>query len=59
MHAVGLNFKDVLNVLLSDRAAYVGYDTPPLPGSDFAGVVIRVDTESQFVVGEKVYGLSI
>ena len=34
VHAVGLNFKDVLNVLVPNDAAYVGFDTPPLPGFD-------------------------
>ena len=30
VHAASLNFKDVLNVILPDEAAYVGRDTPPL-----------------------------
>ena len=64
VHAVSLNFKDVLNVLVPDESAYVGYETPPLPGGDFAGVVTAIPTESSpdeacpFSVGDKVYGLS-
>ena len=65
VHAVGLNFKDVLNVILPDEAAYEGFDVPPLPGADFAGVVTaipssKIDTETTcgFSVGDKVYGLS-
>ena len=38
-NAVSLDFKDVLNVLVPDKSAYVGYETCPLPGGDFAGVV--------------------
>ena len=37
--AVGLNFKDLLNVLLPDEAAYVGRSVP-LPGADFSGRVM-------------------
>ena len=61
VHAVGLNFKDVLNVLVPNDAAYLGFDTPPLPGSDFAGIVTRIpetSTGSPFAIGDKVYGLS-
>ena len=42
--AVGLNFKDLLNVLLPDEAAYVGRPVP-LPGADFSGRVM-VSTDS-------------
>ena len=35
VHAVSLNFKDVLNVILPEDAAYFGHGTPPLPGSEF------------------------
>eukprot|EP00957_Ditylum_brightwellii_P002409 184757-Ditylum_brightwellii.AAC.1 len=40
--AVGLNFKDVLNVLVPDEAGYSGVNGVPLPGSDFSGVVTKV-----------------
>ena len=46
VRAVGLNFKDVLNVLVPDEAAYVGYEVPPLPGSDFSGVVTKVSVHN-------------
>ena len=67
VHAVSLNFKDVLNVLIPDESAYVGYETPPLPGGDFAGVVTAIpraaspdaDQACPFSVGDKVYGLSV
>ena len=42
VHAVGLNFKDVLNVLIPNEAEYAGFDTLPLPGSDFAGIVTAI-----------------
>ena len=59
VHAVALNFKDVINVLVPEDAAYVGFDTPPLPGSDFAGVVTRIpEIEPFHSVGDKVYGMS-
>ena len=61
MHAVGLNFKDVLNVLVPVDAAYLGFDDPPLPGSDFAGVVTRLaatNNDHSFAIGDKVYGLA-
>ena len=61
MHAVGLNFKDVLNVLVPVDAAYLGFDTPPLPGSDFAGMVTRLpatNNNHSFAIGGKVYGLA-
>lgn len=64
VHAVCLNFKDVLDVLLPDEAAYVGHDTPPLPGADFAGEIMSIPSSSSdrpcpFSVGDKVYGLSL
>ncbi|KAL9188495.1 LOW QUALITY PROTEIN: hypothetical protein ACHAXT_006873 [Thalassiosira profunda] len=59
VHAVSINFKDVLNVLVPNEAAYVGFDTPPLPGSDFAGIVTRVPNtaDTPVKVGDRVYGL--
>ena len=39
VHALSLNFKDVLNVILPDKAAYA---ERALPGSDFSGVVTAV-----------------
>ena len=60
VHSVGLNFKDVLNVLVPDESAYIGFDSPPLPGSDFAGTVMATpssSTDPSFVVGDRVYGL--
>ena len=62
VRTVGLNFKDVLNVLVPNEAAYLGFDTPPLPGSDFAGVVTRIpatNTKPPFSVGDKVYGIGL
>ena len=64
IHAVSLNFKDVLNFLLPAKDAYVGHDAPPLPGVDFSGVMMAIpidanpDEACAFSVGEKVYGLS-
>ena len=65
--AVGLNFKDLLNVLMPDEAAYVGGKVP-LPWADFAGVVTAVPGregigDSRFanddlVVGDRVFGMS-
>jgi len=57
VRAVGLNFKDVLNVLMPDEAAYVG--ETPLPGTDFAGVVtaLPADHSGDLVVGDAVYGM--
>ena len=59
----GLNFKDVVNVLLPDKIAYVRYDTPTLPVSGFAGMVMAIlsdaipDGACAFSVGNKIYGL--
>ncbi|KAH0479591.1 MAG: uncharacterized protein KVP18_001513 [Porospora cf. gigantea A] len=50
--AVGLNFRDVLNVL----GLYPGQPGPP--GADFAGVVTRTGEAAGVEVGEKVYGLA-
>ena len=64
IHAVSLNFKDVLNFLLLAKDAYVGHDAPPLPGVDFSGVMMAIpidanpDEACAFSVGDKVYGLS-
>ena len=61
VHAVGLNFKDVLNVLVPVDAAYLGFDVPPLPGSDFAGTVTGLaatNNNHSFAIGDKVYGLA-
>ena len=49
VHAVGLNFRDVLNVL----GMYPGDPGPP--GGDFAGVVVEGDA---FPVGTSVFGLA-
>jgi polyketide synthase 12 len=56
---VGLNFKDLLNVIVPDEAAYVGRETPPLPGADFAGVVTAVSAGSpgRLRVGDRVFGM--
>ena len=53
VHAVSLNFKDVLNVLLPDESAYVGYETPPLPGGDFAGVVTAIPSATSNTMQER------
>jgi myxalamid-type polyketide synthase MxaB len=64
--AVGLNFKDVLNVLMPDEAAYTG--EVPLPGADFAGIIAAlpdnklqgIDSRSDddgLAVGDRVFGL--
>ena len=61
VHAVGLNFKDVLNVLVPIDAAYLGFVALPPPGSDFAGVVTRLaatNNDHSFAIGDKVYGLA-
>ena len=61
VHAVSRNFKNVLNIILPDQAAYVGHDAPPLPGADFSGVVMEIPTETNldqacpFFVEDKVY----
>ena len=39
VHAVGLNFKDLLNVIVPDGSGFIG--KVPLPGTDFAGVVTQ------------------
>ena len=61
--AVGLNFKDVLNVLLPKEAAYFGGKLP-LPGLDFAGVVTALPHNicpqhngNEIAVGDSVFGL--
>ena len=61
VYAVGLNFKDVLNVLVPEEAAYV-MDVP-LPGADFAGVVTAVpnnhyNSTSEYRVGDRVFGMA-
>ena len=44
-------------MLVPDEATYIGYDVPPLPGIDFAGVVARIsETETSLSTGDKVYG---
>ena len=58
--AVGLNFKDLLNALLPDEAAYIG-DSIPLPGADFAGKIMMVPQGrevSEETLGTNVWGLS-
>ena len=60
--AVGLNFKDVLNVLMPDEAAYLG--EVPLPGADFAGVVTALPKcehddhdDAHLAVNDRVFGM--
>ena len=60
--AVGLNFKDVLNVLMPEEAAYLG--EVPLPGADFAGVVTALPNDKSddrrdfhLAVGDCAFGL--
>jgi NADPH:quinone reductase-like Zn-dependent oxidoreductase len=48
--AVGLNFRDVLNVL----GMYPGDPGPP--GGDCAGIVVRTGSNTTFKVGQAVYG---
>ncbi|KAL6765562.1 chaperonin 10-like protein, partial [Haematococcus lacustris] len=53
--AVGLNFRDVLNVL----GMYPG--DPGNPGSDCSGVIMaarRAGVAEEFVAGQRVYGLA-
>ena len=61
VHAVALNFKDVLNVLVPDDISYSGQVKTvdlPLPGGEFSGVVTRIsEKESSFSAGDKVYGM--
>eukprot|EP01054_Gregarina_sp_Poly1_P004682 Gregarina_sp_Poly_1__4681@NODE_24_length_20154_cov_63_859810_g22_i0_p1_GENE_NODE_24_length_20154_cov_63_859810_g22_i0NODE_24_length_20154_cov_63_859810_g22_i0_p1_ORF_typecomplete_len6649_score1079_63ketoacylsynt/PF00109_26/1_3e25ketoacylsynt/PF00109_26/1_3e73ketoacylsynt/PF00109_26/1_5e81KR/PF08659_10/3_3e56KR/PF08659_10/2_4e03KR/PF08659_10/1_6e55KR/PF08659_10/3_4e50KR/PF08659_10/8_1e02Acyl_transf_1/PF00698_21/3e83Acyl_transf_1/PF00698_21/1_6e78Ketoacylsynt_C/PF02801_22/4_7e42Ketoacylsynt_C/PF02 len=53
VRAVGLNFRDVLNVM----DLYPGDPGPP--GSDVAGTVVRVSSEtSHFKVGDAVFGIA-
>ena len=58
--AVGLNFKDVLNVLVPDEV-YVGYEVLPLPGLEFSGTVTDIPVSHStnhfpYNIGDKVYG---
>jgi myxalamid-type polyketide synthase MxaB len=59
VHAVGLNFKDVLNVLMPEEAGFIG--DVPLPGMEFAGEVVCVsednDPGNELCVGDRVFGL--
>jgi len=72
VHAVGLNFKDLLNVMMPDGSGFIG--EVPLPGTDFAGVVTAVprggdddsgggggggDGGGNFKVGDRVFGLCL
>lgn len=50
MQAVGLNFRDVLNIL----GMYPG--DPGHPGSDCAGIVIASGSDTGFKVGDCVFG---
>ena len=60
VRAVGLNFKDLLNVLMPDEAAYVG-GMVPLPGADFAGTVVALpaDFQGDLATGGAVFGMSM
>ena len=62
LNAVGLNFKDVLNVLTPEEAAYVGVESIPGPGSDFAGLLtcIPSDANNDFSlrIGDRVLGMN-
>jgi NADPH:quinone reductase-like Zn-dependent oxidoreductase len=51
--AVGINFRDVLNVL----GMYPG--DPGAPGSDVAGVVVAGDSNSSLQPGQAVFGLTV
>ena len=53
MKAVGINFRDVLNVL----GMYPG--DPGAPGSDVAGVVVAAASSSSLQPGQAVFGLSV
>ena len=59
-----MNFKDVANGLLPDKAAHVGYDTLPLPVSDFSGILMAYLSNTNpeeacaFSVGNRIYGLA-
>ena len=62
--AVGLNFKDLLNVLFPDEAAYLG--EVPLPGADFAGVITALPqahreerADLHLAVGVRVFGMCV
>lgn len=53
VHSVGLNFRDVLNVL----GQYPG--DPGLPGGDMAGIVVRIGSDATpFKNGDVVFGVS-
>ena len=52
VHAVGLNFRDVLNIL----DMYPG--DPGLPGGDCSGVVVDTKGSDSFCVGQSVFGLA-
>ena len=64
VHAVGLNFKDLLNVMVPDGSGFIG--EVPLPGTDFAGVVTAIPQDGGggggsggFEVGDRVFGLCL
>ena len=63
LHAVSLNFKDVLNVVPTDKDAYVGYDVIPILGAGFSEMVTDVPRSMsgytcRLSVGDKYFGLS-
>ena len=49
---VGLNFRDVLNVL----GMYPGDAGDP--GSDFAGIIVKSEKDSSFAAGDRVFGIA-
>ena len=64
VHATGLNFKDVLNVVMpdSEELYVVSKSKAPPPGAEFAGIVTVVPTSSNdcpFAVGDRVYGTGL
>merc|ERR1719174_1525184 len=52
VHTVGLNFRDVLNIL----DMYPG--DPGMPGGDCSGVVVDIRDSGSFCVGQAVFGLA-
>ncbi|KAL7554746.1 hypothetical protein ACHAWF_018278 [Thalassiosira exigua] len=63
VHATGLNFKDVLNVLYPDESSLNVFSKEKkktTPGLEFAGIVTRVpssDENCSYSVGDRVFGI--